>query len=87
MLGAQPRLGDTFLKEYFVTQGGGKGYGLRVVFSYAIKQGKKLIKKCRNEYEYDLPAMIKDARNGKINVAPLPIRFIYRLLQSKVHTD
>jgi len=79
--------GDTFLKEYFVTQGGGKGYGLRVVFSYAIKQGKKLIKKCRNEYEYDLPAMIKDARNGKINVAPLPIRFIYRLLQSKVHAD
>jgi radical SAM superfamily enzyme YgiQ (UPF0313 family) len=79
--------GDTFLKEYFITQGGGKGYGLRVVFSYAIKQGKKLIKKCRNEYEYDLPAMIKDARNGKINVAPLPIRFIYRLLQSKVHTD
>jgi radical SAM superfamily enzyme YgiQ (UPF0313 family) len=73
--------GDTFLKEYFITQGGGRGYGLRVVFSYAIKQGKKLIKKCRNEYEYDLQGMIRDARNGKISVAPLPIRFIYRLLK------
>ena len=77
--------GDTFLKEYFVTQGGGKGYGLRLVFSYAIKQGKKLIRKCQNDYESDLPAMIKDARNGKISVAPLPIRFIYRLLKSKDH--
>jgi radical SAM superfamily enzyme YgiQ (UPF0313 family) len=79
--------GDTFLKEYSVTQGGGKGYGLRLVFSYAIKQGKNLIRKCQNDYEYDLPAMIKDAGNGKINVAPLPIRFIYRLLKSKDHED
>jgi radical SAM superfamily enzyme YgiQ (UPF0313 family) len=79
--------GDTFLKEYFLTKGGGKGYGLRLVFSYGIKQGKKLIRKCQNDYEYDLPAMIRDARNGKISVAPLPIRFIHRLLRSKVYGD
>jgi radical SAM superfamily enzyme YgiQ (UPF0313 family) len=79
--------GDTLLNEYFITQSGEKGYGLRVVFSYAIKQGKKLIKKCHNEYKYDMPTMIKDARNGKINVTPLPIRFIYRLLRSKGHGD
>jgi radical SAM superfamily enzyme YgiQ (UPF0313 family) len=72
---------DTFLKEYFLTKSGVKGYGLRLVFSYAVKQGKKLIKKCQNDYECDIPAMIKDAREGKINVAPLPIRFIYRLLK------
>jgi hypothetical protein len=75
--------GDTFLKEYSLTKGGGKGYALRLVFSYAIKQGKKLIRKCQNDYEYDLPAMIKDAREGKINVAPVPIRFIYWLLKPK----
>jgi len=75
--------GETFLKEYFITKGGGKGYGLRVVFSYAIKQGKRLIHMRQNDYEYNLPAMINDARNGKINVAPLPIRIIYRLLCSK----
>jgi len=74
--------GDTFLKEYFVTKGGGKGYALRLVFSYGIKQGKKLIRKCQNDYECDLQAMIKDARQGKINVAPLPIRFIYRAIKA-----
>jgi len=79
--------GDTLLKEYFFTKGGGKGYAARLVFSYAIKQGKQLIRKCQNDYEYDLHAMIKDAQEGKINVAPLPIRFIHRLLQSKVHGD
>jgi radical SAM superfamily enzyme YgiQ (UPF0313 family) len=78
---------DVFLKEYFLTKGGGKGYRLRLVFSYAIKQGKKLIRKCQNEYEYDLPAMIRDARNGKISVAPLPIRFLYRLLKPKAYGD
>ena len=75
--------GDTFLKEYFLTKSGVKGYGLRLVFSYAIKQGKKLIRKCQNDYECDLPAMIRDARNGKISVAPPPIRFIYKLIQSR----
>ncbi|MFB3889972.1 MAG: radical SAM protein [Candidatus Bathyarchaeia archaeon] len=72
-----------FLEEYFVTQGRGKGYGLRLVFSYAIKQAKKLIRKCRDDYECDLPAMIKDAREGKISVAPMPVRFIHGLLESK----
>ncbi len=73
--------GNTLLKEYFITKSGGRGYGLRLVFSYAINQGKKLIRKCRENYDYDLPAMIQDARNGKISVAPAPIRFIYRLLR------
>jgi hypothetical protein len=44
---------------------------------------RALIEKCRNEYEYDLPSMIQDARNGKISVAPLPIRFIYKLLRPR----
>jgi radical SAM superfamily enzyme YgiQ (UPF0313 family) len=74
--------GDTFLKEYSLTKGGGKGYALRLVFSYAIKQGKKLIRKCQNDYECDLQAMIKDARQGKIDVAPLPIRFVYRAIKA-----
>ena len=76
--------GETFLKEYFITKGGWKGYGLRLVFSSGIKQGKKLICKCQNDYEYDLPAMIRDAREGKINAAPLPISFIYNLIQLNV---
>jgi len=72
--------GDAFLKEYAVTRGG-KGYGLRLLFSYGFKEVKKLICKCQNDYEYDLHAMIRDIREGKINVAPLPIRLIYKLVQ------
>jgi len=75
------RWSEDFLKEYFFTKGGGKGYGAKLVFSYGIKQGKKLIQKCKKDYECDLPAMIKDAQEEKIKVAPPPIRFIYRLLK------
>jgi radical SAM superfamily enzyme YgiQ (UPF0313 family) len=71
--------GESFFTEYSATRGR-KGYGLRMVFSYGIKQGKKLIGTCREDYDYNLPAMIKDAREGKINVAPLPFRLLYRLM-------
>ncbi len=74
---------DSLLKEYFVTNGGGKGYGVKMVFSYGVKQGKKLIRKCQEEYDNDLPAMIKDAREGKTNVAPLPARLLYKLIKPK----
>jgi len=70
--------GEIFLKEYY-TKGRLEGYGQRLVFSYGIKQSKELIRKCQNNYQYDLPAMVRDAREGKIKVAPLPIRLIYKL--------
>ncbi|MBE0511800.1 B12-binding domain-containing radical SAM protein [Candidatus Bathyarchaeota archaeon] len=79
--------GSTLLKEYFLTKSGGKGYGLRLVFSYAINRSRKLIRKCKDDYDYDLPAMIQDARSGKISLAPAPIRFIYRLLKPKARGD
>jgi radical SAM superfamily enzyme YgiQ (UPF0313 family) len=72
--------GQTFLKEYF-TKGRWEGYGQRLVFSYGIKQCKELISKCRNDYQCDLPAMIRDAREGKIKVAPLPVRLLYKLMK------
>jgi len=56
-------------------------YGLKLVFSYVIKQGEELIRKCRVDYDYNLSALIRDAKSGKINMAPLPASFIYRLLQ------
>jgi len=62
--------GDTLLREYSPTKGRGKGYGIRLVLSYGIKQAKQLIRKCRNDYECNLPAMIRDAREGKTNFAP-----------------
>lgn len=74
---------ETFLKEYFVTQVNfGKGLGIKLVFSYAIKQTRSLMKTCINEYDYNLPAMIKDAEQGKFKVA-LPIRLISKLVMGK----
>jgi radical SAM superfamily enzyme YgiQ (UPF0313 family) len=75
--------GEAFLKEYSFTKGKWTRYGLRLVFSYAIRQGRELIRKCQNDYEYDLPAMIRDAREGKIDLAPLPIRLIYKLIRQR----
>ncbi|PVX26888.1 MAG: radical SAM protein [Candidatus Bathyarchaeum sp.] len=73
--------GQTLLQEYFLTNSGIKGYGLKFLFSYASKQAKKLIEQCKKDYNYDLAAMIRDQRNGKISLGPAPIRFIYRFLR------
>ncbi len=72
-----------FLKEYFVTKSGAKAYATRFIFSYGVKQAKKLIHKCEKEYDYDLRAMIEDVRSGKTTVASKPIQFVYKLLQSR----
>ncbi|MGQ9680074.1 MAG: B12-binding domain-containing radical SAM protein [Candidatus Bathyarchaeia archaeon] len=76
---------ENLLKEHFFTKGRGKGYAARLVFSYGIRQGKKLIRRCRDEYEYDLPRMIRDMKEGGINLAPLPIRFIHHLIQPEAN--
>ena len=75
------RWGQTLLQEYFLTKSGIKGYGLRFLISYGSNQAKKLICKCKKEYDYNLADMIQDQRNGKISVGPVPIRFIYRYLR------
>jgi hypothetical protein len=59
-------------------------YGLKLFFSYGIKQAMELVRRCREDYGYDVPAMIRDARSGKINVAPsLPARLVYKLVNLK----
>jgi len=59
-------------------------YGLRLLFSYGIKQAMELVRKCREDYGYDMPAMMRDARSGKIKVASsLPTRLAYKLVKLK----
>lgn len=70
--------GETLLQEYFLTKSGVKGYVLRFFFLYGIKHAQKLINRCKEEYNFDLATMIKDERNGRISVGPLPIRFLYK---------
>jgi radical SAM superfamily enzyme YgiQ (UPF0313 family) len=73
--------GQTLLQEYFVTNSGIKGYGLKYLFSYGTKEAKKLIQRCKDDYDCNLAAMIRDQRSGKISLGPAPIRFIYRFLR------
>lgn len=72
--------GQTLMEEYFWTKSGVRGHGLRFLFSYASKEARKLIRRCKEEYNYDLATMIKDDRNGEITVGPAPIRLIYKYL-------
>jgi radical SAM superfamily enzyme YgiQ (UPF0313 family) len=73
---------NTLIKEYYAGNIA-KGYGTRMVFKYGVGEAKKLIKRCREDYNYDMPAMIKDAKSGKISVAPLPARLLYRVVKPK----
>jgi radical SAM superfamily enzyme YgiQ (UPF0313 family) len=71
---------ETFLNEYFVTRAGfGRGYAIKLVLSYGLKQAESLVKTCREEYDCNIPAMIKDARGGKYPVS-LAIRLITRIM-------
>jgi radical SAM superfamily enzyme YgiQ (UPF0313 family) len=72
--------GQTLMQEYFWTKKGVQGYGLRFLLSYARKEARKLIRTCKEEYNYDMAAMIQDERSGKTTLGPAPIRFIYRYL-------
>lgn len=76
---------EVFLNEFFLMKSGAKGRGMRILFSYAINQGKKLIRRCEEEYDFDIQAMIDDARSGRINVVPLPVRMFSKLLKPVVH--
>lgn len=42
--------------------------GLNLIVSYGLKKGKELIKRCKEEYDYDIKAMIKDFRKGTVEV-------------------
>jgi len=55
--------------------------GLRMVLSYGIRQGEKLIRICRDEYNCNLKKMIEDARKGEIEVAPSAVKFIYSMIK------
>jgi radical SAM superfamily enzyme YgiQ (UPF0313 family) len=72
--------GQTLMQEYFWTKKGVQGYGLRFLLSYASKEARKLIRTCKEEYNYDMAAMIRDERSGKTTLGPAPIRFIYKYL-------
>jgi radical SAM superfamily enzyme YgiQ (UPF0313 family) len=70
---------ETFIKEYFLINNAIAAYGLRQIFSFGVGKAKELVRMCQNDYGYDLPAMIRDAREGHIRIFPGPIQFLYDL--------
>jgi len=100
MSGMTPRRSELFLKcwehnlewtPYLfndVNRMGMKGkyvkYGLKLVLNYGIKRSKELIANCRDDYDYDIQAMIRDIKSGELSVAPLPERLFRWLLRLKV---
>jgi radical SAM superfamily enzyme YgiQ (UPF0313 family) len=57
-------------------------YGLKFIFSYGIKRVRELISRCREDYDYDLPAMIRDVRSGKIKfTSSIPAHLVYQLIK------
>jgi len=59
-------------------------YALKLFFSHGIKQAMELVRKCREDYHYDLPSMIRDIRSGKIEVtSSIPARLAYKLVKLK----
>ncbi|MEM2925570.1 MAG: radical SAM protein [Methanocellales archaeon] len=73
--------GEVLVKEYFE----GKKHMLKLLFSYAFKQGRKLIQKCYNDYECNILAMAKDARNGKVKSFNLGEIISLRQIASLLH--
>lgn len=59
-------------------------FGLKIISSYAIHCCRKLFRRCREDYDYDMPAMIRDIKNGEVNVTPLPLRLLSPLLKHGV---
>jgi radical SAM superfamily enzyme YgiQ (UPF0313 family) len=72
---------EPLLDEYFTMTNAKLGLASKHVMAYGVNKGRMLIRMCREEYDYDIPAMIRDARNNQIKVIPAPIRLISRMIQ------
>jgi hypothetical protein len=56
---------QTLLQKYLWSNNGFTGYGLRFLFTYGCKEAKKLINKCKKEYNHNIASNIKDQRTGE----------------------
>lgn len=70
---------EILLNEYFkmARDNRVKSFLAKQVFAFSSRKARDLVKMCENEYDYNMPAMIKDARNGNIKLLPQPMHSIY----------
>ncbi len=76
---------DILLDEYFQMSKNNpvKAFLAKQVFAWGDRKARSTIKMCKNEYDYDIPAMIRDARNGELTMLPKPLQAIYDLFVHK----
>lgn len=70
---------EILLDEYFrmARDNRVKSFLAKQVFAFSSRKAKDLVEMCENEYDYNMPAMINDARNGDIKLLPQPMHSIY----------
>ncbi|MGB9978855.1 B12-binding domain-containing radical SAM protein [Methanobacterium sp.] len=70
---------ETLLDEYFkmAKDNHVKSFLAKKTFSFSSRKAIELVKMCENEYDYNMPAMVNDARNGDIKLLPQPMHSIY----------
>lgn len=72
----------SLIADYLLNGNQVKATVMKFVFSYGIETARKLIRTCERDYDYDLPAMMQDVKEGKLRAAPLPIRLASKLAPS-----
>jgi len=55
----------------------GKRYGLKLLVSYGLRYSQQLMRKCQNDYHYNVSRMIRDIQDGKD--VPVSFRLMDRL--------
>jgi radical SAM superfamily enzyme YgiQ (UPF0313 family) len=70
---------ETLLDEYFkmTRDNHVKSFFAKRIFAFSSRKAKEMVKMCENEYDYNMPAMVNDARNGDVKLLPQPMHSIY----------
>ena len=70
---------ETLLDEYFkmTKDNHVKAFLAKKIFAFSSRKAREMVKMCENEYDYDMPAMVNDARNGDVKLLPEPMHSIY----------
>jgi radical SAM superfamily enzyme YgiQ (UPF0313 family) len=70
---------EVLINEYFqMTKDNAiRAFLAKQVFAFGAGKTRKMIEMCKDDYDYDIMAMIRDSRNGEITMLPKPIQTIY----------
>jgi len=71
---------ESMLQDYLISRKRLWAVGLKMLFSLGLKEVRRLIQICRAEYGNDLAAMVRDFREGKAYLMPLPVRLLSGLV-------